>query len=101
MQALQIWEDAAITIELWAWERACRRAMSLLEYQLQAAGAVAAELLSGRQETYHTVRTGETLQSIAQTYLGSWSEWQRIAAANGLKAGPVPVGTTIIIPQRS
>lgn len=97
----QVYDDAAVTLDLWRWERGVRASLSTLESALHAAGANLGELLSGIRETLHTVRTGETLQSIAAVYLGSWSEWPRISAANGLKAGPVAVGTVLVIPQRA
>lgn len=99
VQAQQVYSDAAVTIELWAWERAVRATLVALDGQMQSAQAVIVQLLAGVQQTYHTVRAGETLQSIAATYLGSWTEWPRISAANGLKAGPIAAGTVILIPQ--
>jgi YD repeat-containing protein len=49
----------------------------------------------------HTVRAGESLQSIAQTYFGSASYWYLIADANGLQGMETLVeGTTITIPNR-
>lgn len=99
--ACQVYDDAAVTLELWRWERGVRATLSTLESDLHAAGANVRELLSGIRETLHTVRTGETLQSIAAAYLGGWAEWPRICAANGIKAGPVAVGTVLIIPQKA
>lgn len=96
----QVYDDAAVTLLLWQWERGVRASLSDVEHAIQAGQAAVGELLGGIKQTLHTVRTGETLQSIAATYLGAWSEWPRISAANGLRAGPVAVGTVLVIPQR-
>ncbi|NML48462.1 LysM peptidoglycan-binding domain-containing protein [Ramlibacter sp. G-1-2-2] len=49
----------------------------------------------------YTVRTGDTLQSIAQGAYGDSSLWYRIAEANGLaSAKDLKVGTTLNIPNR-
>lgn len=100
VEALQRWDDAATTIALWKWERGCRRSLTRMEGKAQAALAVASELRTGRGLGYYTTRAGDTLQSIAATYLGGWTQWPRLARANGLKAGPVPAGTVLVIPQK-
>ncbi|MBK6006911.1 LysM peptidoglycan-binding domain-containing protein [Ramlibacter ginsenosidimutans] len=49
----------------------------------------------------YTVRSGDTLQSIAQTAYGDSSLWFRIADANGLASGnDLKVGQTLNIPNR-
>lgn len=49
----------------------------------------------------YTVRTGDTLQSIAQSAYGDSSLWYRIADANGLGSmNDVKVGQTLNIPNR-
>lgn len=49
----------------------------------------------------YTVRTGDTLQSIAQGAYGDSSLWYRIAEANGLASGnALKVGQTLNIPNR-
>lgn len=49
----------------------------------------------------YTVRSGDTLQSIAQTAYGDGSLWFRIAEANGLASGnDLKVGQTLNIPNR-
>lgn len=49
----------------------------------------------------YTVRTGDTLQSIAQSAYGDSSLWYRIADANGLASmNDVKVGQTLNIPNR-
>jgi nucleoid-associated protein YgaU len=74
--------------------------LSRLEGQLQASLAIVDQLRAGIAQGYVTVGSGDTLQSLAAKYLGGWQEWPRLAAANGLPAGPVAVGTTLILPQR-
>lgn len=100
VEALQKYEDAAVTVQLWKWERSNRRAMTLVEGQAQAALAVATELRTGRGLGYYTTRPGDTLQSVAAKFLGGWQEWPRLARANGVKAGPVSAGTVLVIPQK-
>lgn len=100
VEALQRYEDAAVTIGLWRWERGVRRSLTLLEGRARDAVAVATELRTGRGLGYYTTRPGDTLQSIAQTYLGGWQEWPRLSRANGIKAGPVAPGTVLVIPQK-
>lgn len=100
VEALQRWDDGATTIVLWKWERGCRRSLTRLEGKTQTALAAANELRTGRGLGLYTTRAGDTLQSIAATYLGGWSQWPRLARANGIKAGPVPAGTVLVIPQK-
>lgn len=98
--ALQVYDDAAVTLALWGWERDVRRSLSRMEASIQDALVVATALRTGPGQRYYTTRANDTLQSIAARFLGGWQEWPRIAAANGLKAGPVAENTTLIIPQK-
>lgn len=100
VETLQRYEDAAVTLTLWKWERENRRQMTLMEGSTQAALVVATELRTGRGLGYYTTRAGDTLQSVAAKFLGGWQEWPRLARANGVKAGPVSAGTVLVIPQR-
>jgi len=97
----QVYDDAAITLALWTWERAQRWNLATLDANIRDGRAVVTELLQGRGLTLHPVRLGETLQSIAARYLGSWQEWRRIADANGIGAGPLTPGTVLTIPSRT
>lgn len=99
VEGLQTYDDAAVTLALWTWERAVRRSLTRLESQLAGALAVAVELRSGRALTVYTTRPGDTLQSVAARFLGGWQEWTRIAAANGLAPSPVAAGTPLVIPR--
>lgn len=96
----QLYPDGGTAIALWRWERSTRYALTRLDGRLTASIAVAKEVQAGQKLTLHTVRAGQSLQAIAAIYLGGWAEWPRIAAANGLKAGPVAVGTVLIIPSK-
>ncbi len=96
----QLWPDGAVAIGLWRWERSLRYGLVRLSGRLTRASAIVAEIATGQGTTLHTVRAGQSLQAIAAIYLGGWAEWPRIAAANGLKAGPVAVGTVLIIPSK-
>ena len=65
--------------------------------------------LPGRPKTepaqttrFHTVRSGETLSSIAQQYYGSANDWRKILAANEKTikdANKIAPGTKLIIPE--
>lgn len=46
-----------------------------------------------------TVREGQDLRELAQTYYGSPQEWKRIAQANGLTSARLTAGTSIVIPK--
>lgn len=100
VEAEQVYDDAAVTLALWGWERGLRWSLASLDARITTGLAVGRELLSGRGETLHTVRLGETMQSIAARYLGDWRQWTTIAAVNGLDSSPVTVGTVLTIPQR-
>lgn len=100
VEAEQVYSDAAVTLALWDWERSTRWALAGLDRRIRDALGVAVELLAGRGQTMHTLRLGETIQSVAARYLGDWREWTKIAAVNGLDASPPTVGTVLVIPQR-
>ena len=89
-----------MTLTLWGWERDVRRSLSRMESAIQSSLTIADGLRTGTGLRYYTTRANDTLQSIAARFLGGWQEWPRIAAANGLKAGPVAENTTLIIPQK-
>jgi len=48
----------------------------------------------------HVVGAGETLQSIAQQYLGDWSRWTEIADKNDLDTSTISPGDTLEIPEK-
>ncbi|MCI0347513.1 MAG: LysM peptidoglycan-binding domain-containing protein [Chloroflexi bacterium] len=96
----QLYEDGAVTIRLWQWERALRHSLVVLAPQVRAAETVATRLVAGRADQVYVSRSGDTLQRIAARFLGDWREWTRIADANGLGAGELPSGSTIVIPPR-
>jgi len=55
----------------------------------------------GQAASQYTVRSGDTLQSIAQTVWGDSSMWYLIADANGLTASDsLPAGEILIIPNK-
>jgi len=58
---------------------------------------MAAALMPTSSGTY-IVGRGDTLQSIAASELGEWSEWTRIADANDLDRGDIEVGDELKIP---
>jgi len=97
----QLWADGGVALGLWRWERGLRYSLVRLSGRLTRASAIVAEIGAGQGVTLHTVRAGQSLQAIAAIYLGGWAEWPRIAAANGLKAGPVATGTVLIIPAKT
>lgn len=96
----QLYDDGAVTIQLWAWERALRHALIALAPAVRSAEAVAEQLVEGSTRDVYTTRSGDTLQTVAAKFLGDWKEWPRIAAANGLAGGAVPSGTRLTIPPR-
>lgn len=62
-------------------------------YTRAAAGGVV-------QVRKHTVRSGDTLQSIAARLMGDWRQWPRIAETNDLDpASSLTVGTELTIPE--
>lgn len=99
MEAAQLYDDAAVTLALWSWGCSARWMLASLDARITTAAALGLEVLQGRAQTVHVVRLGETLQSIAATYLGSWSSWPAIAAANGLGTSQPAVGAVLVIPQ--
>lgn len=49
----------------------------------------------------HTVQKGDTLWSLARIYLGDPKRWKEIVEANpGLKPEALPIGKTIVIPEK-
>jgi nucleoid-associated protein YgaU len=96
----QLYDGAAVTIALWRWERGTRHDLILLAPKLRAAEQVATRLVSGTTRSTVVVRSGDTLQTIAAREFGSWQEWPRLAAANGLTPGALVPGTTLIIPPK-
>lgn len=47
----------------------------------------------------HTVRTGETLQSVAERFLGSGSRYTEIKRLNGLKGDLIKPGQLLKLPK--
>lgn len=98
--AFQLYDDGAVTIQLWRWERALRHSLISLASRVRAAEAVTSRLLAGSAREVYVTRSGDTLQRIAARFLGDWQEWPRIAEANSLAPGAIPSGTRLIIPPR-
>lgn len=64
----------------------------------EAATIVRGSILTQRRA--HFVRSGDTFQSIAATYYGSWESWALIAEANRMNpAAELPVGLYLVIPE--
>jgi nucleoid-associated protein YgaU len=93
--------DGAALSALWLWERELRRRVQAVLRDAQDLLSIIGDLLDGVQVVRHRVRDGDTLQSIATRYLGSWQEWPRIASANGLEPGQPAAGTLLTIPTRT
>ncbi len=94
-------ERADLYLAAWSWERRVRRTIITTRQQIRAARVMAAQLANGLALRLHTVREGETLQSIAQQALGDWREWTRILDANDLDpASPLAPGTHLTIPPK-
>lgn len=52
------------------------------------------------QRRAHFVKAGDTLQSIAHRYYGSWESWPLVAEANDLNpAAELPTGLYLTIPE--
>lgn len=97
----QLYPDGAITLALWQWACATRQTLTGLDGGIRKGIDIANELLLGRAQTRYAVRSGDTLQSIAARYLGSWQDWMRLVDANGLDPGAtLAAGTVLTIPQR-
>lgn len=84
-----------------AWQADVSMELGRLEGLLVAAG-VNLTLSRGSalaQITRHAVREGDTLQSIAARYHGTWETWYVIADANGINpAMELPIGGILYIP---
>jgi len=86
---------------LWGWQVGTVSTLRLLAGHTHRAQDVLTVLLEGRRPRTYEVRSGETLQSIAQATLGDWQAWHRLVTANGLDpASVLPAGTLLIIPER-
>lgn len=97
----QLSDSAADTLTLLSWERGLRHALQLASYQLRRLREACQTLEQGSQRTLYIARSGDTLQGVAARKLGSWQEWPRLLEANPtLEPGPLPRGTTIIIPEK-
>jgi nucleoid-associated protein YgaU len=97
----QIGESGSDRIHLWRWQVGLRGALLSTGEQARRAQALVTTLLSGAQPRTYTVRSGETLQSIAQKTLGDWKEWTRLLEVNGLDpAAELASGSVLIIPEK-
>lgn len=96
----QLYDDGAVLLTLWVWERDTRHDLAMLAPKVRAAETVAARLVAGSARDVYVTRSGDTLQKLATRFLGDWKEWPRIAEANGLSGGTVESGTRITIPPR-
>ena len=95
-----LYDDGAVLIRLWAWERAVRNALIVLAPKVRAAETVAVRLVAGSTREVYVSKSGDTLQSIAAKFLGNWREWPKIADANGITAGALASGTRLVIPPK-
>ena len=97
----QFGDDAADRLGLWGWQvDTVSRLISIADQALQAQ-AVVSQLREGSRPSVYEVRSGETLQSIAQAVLGDWQEWTRLLEANGLDPAVVlQPGTVLVIPEK-
>jgi nucleoid-associated protein YgaU len=96
----QLYDDGAVLIGLWTWERDTRHELALLAPKVRAAETVAVRLVAGATREVYVTRSGDTLQKLAARFLGDWKEWPRIAEANGLDGGALESGTRLIIPPK-
>jgi nucleoid-associated protein YgaU len=93
---------AGTSLNLHGWIVMSDNALSALtqitDYSLRQIGA---DGLPAGSIQSHVVRTGDSLQSIAQVYFGSASYWYLIAEANGLQGSEaLQEGTTLSIPNK-
>lgn len=52
------------------------------------------------QKTYHVMKPGDTLYSLAQQYYGDGKRWREIAEANNIQdPSDIAVGTRLVIPE--
>jgi len=58
------------------------------------------EVSRPKRQVTHVVRAGDTLQRLAEQYLGDFSRWTEIADANDLEGTAIVVGSVLIIPRR-
>ncbi len=92
---------ASRKIDRLLWERDTRLALVSIYESTANVREALVSLSRGRRRQTHTVRRGETLHTLAAKYLGSWSEWTRIADLNDIVPGSVlEPGTVIEIPER-
>jgi nucleoid-associated protein YgaU len=92
--------DGAKVILLWRWERGLRHDLVRVAAKLRGMIEVTAILERGAEHQVYVVRSGDTLQKIAQATLGDWREWPRLLTANpGLEPGEVASGTLLTIPK--
>lgn len=92
--------DAGAKLQAWLWERGLRRQAIAVERRAAQAQALAERLLEGWDEVTHVVRSGETLQAIAQKRLGDWKEWRRLATYNAVQPADLTAGTVLRIPPK-
>lgn len=88
-------------LRVWLWEKQTRYALAKVARQMIDARDASQELKSGKTKMLYITKHGDTLQSIAAKFLGSWQEWPKIAQANKIEPGIITSGTTLIIPEKS
>lgn len=88
-------------LAVWEWEKQTRFALSVVARKLIDAKNAASELKTGKASLLYVTKRGDTLQSIAAKFLGSWQSWSIIADANGIEPGIIEPGTTLIIPEKA
>jgi len=99
--AYQFGDDAADRLGLWGWQVDTVSTLRAVTDQALQAQAVIGQLREGLRPQVYEVRSGETLQSIAQAVLGDWREWERLLDANGLDpAAVLQPGTALVIPEK-
>lgn len=96
----EVYEDPEVRVAVLTWERGLRKALVALIGQAGRLDTALDELLSGSQRRTHVVRSGDSLQSLAGRYLGSWEEWRRIAELNGLAPGALEAGQVLFLPDK-
>lgn len=88
-----------VVVDLWRWRRTTARSLVYLAGRAALATADALSYATAPEFLLVTSKEGDTVQRLAAKYMGSWTAWPRILAANkGLSLGALPSGTSVMIP---